>query len=146
MTIAPFDYDYWRDGQGVRDSAAWREQGLHWHGYTWRGTSADYGNEPARRDLSTDLPPKELADWPRKPGRCLRIAASTPEEMTDWLRGQWHAVRDQLGQEATAIDEEARFGRALYDLRCGGAVCWGGWLGSATVWHVAAVPTAAGCH
>lgn len=147
MDIPVFDYDaYWRDGDGVRDSTAWRDQGLHWHGYLWRGGAADYGDEPARRDLGTELPPKLLADWLRKPARTVRTTATTPEEMAEWLRNEWRKARSQLGPDATAIDETSRFGRALHDLRRGQPVCWGGWLGPSTFWHVAAIPTAAACH
>ncbi|ACZ00096.1 MULTISPECIES: hypothetical protein [Thermomonospora] len=147
MSIPAFDYDgYWRDGDGVRDSSLWRERGLHWHCHLWRGNASECEDESARRDPSTDLPPKELGDWLRKPARTIRLVGRTPEEVMEWLRGEWTAVRDQLGQESAAIDEEARFGRALYDLRLGQAVCWSGWLSGATFWHAAAVPTESNCH
>lgn len=147
VIVPDFDYDgFWRDGDGVKDSTRWKDAGLHWHGYVARLSSADYGNEGARRDLATELPPRELNDWLRKPARAISQTASTPEDMADWLRRQWLAVRDQLGQDVVEIDEERRFGMALYELRLGQVVCWGGWLNKSMVFHLAAVPTAAGCH
>lgn len=141
--IRPFDYDAWRSAP---PSTKWREAGLHWHGHLWRGSPEDYGNEGARRDLSTTLPPKVLADWLRKPAGTVKRVCFEPDQMLAWLREQWGEVRDQLGQEATGIDEDDRFGRADYGLRQGGIVCWGGWLHKQTFFHLAAVPTAQGCH
>lgn len=142
MGIQPFDFEYWRD----ETRQDWQRLGLHWHCHAWRGDADDYGDEQARRDPSTELPPQIIKQWLDKPARTIRRTVTTPEEAIAWLRAQWEPIRGQIGPEATAIPEETRFGTALYDLRTGNDVCWGFWLGASTHLHLAIVGTAAACH
>lgn len=119
--------------------------GLHWHCHSSRMDGQEYGDEPARQDLSTEYAPKLLRDWLRKPARTIRHVAATPEDGVRWLRSWWEPVRDQSG-EAHVVPDEVRFGRALYDLRCGNDLCWGFWLGGAVHLHLALVGTVEQCH
>ncbi|MFI0482741.1 hypothetical protein [Actinomadura sp. 9N215] len=143
MTVHPFDYDaYWRDQ--TRDD--WRKRGLHWHCYTSRMDGNAYGDDPARRDPNSELAPREIRDWLRKPPRAIRQMPASPEEAIRWLRAQWEPVKEQIGREATAISDETRFGTALYNLRCGNDVCWGFWLTASLHLHLAIVATDEKCH
>jgi len=142
VTTPAFTYDYWHD-QTRED---WKHLGLHWHCHSWRGDGRDYGDEPARRDPSTDLPPKVIAQWLDKPARTIRQVVPTPTDGIIWLRAQWQPIKDQIGPEVEAIPEDTRFGTALYDLRCGNNVCWGFWLNAASFLHLAIVGTNRTCH
>lgn len=142
MGSPAFGHDFWRDES--RDD--WKRLGLHWHCHAWRGDADAYGDETARRDLSTDLPPTIIRDWLGKPPRTVRHRARTPEDAIAWLRAQWEPIKGQVGELATAIPDETRFGLALYDLRCGNDVCWVYWLGTSSLLHLAVVATSRGCH
>lgn len=142
MTVRQFDHEYWRDQ--TRDD--WQKRGLHWHCYACRMDGNAYSDDPARRDLSSELAPREIRDWLRKPARAIRQTPMTPENAVAWLRNQWEPIKEQAGQEATAISDETRFGTVLYNLRCGNDVCWGFWLSASTHLHLAIVGTDEGCH
>ncbi|MFC5185207.1 hypothetical protein [Actinomadura harenae] len=140
--MATFDHDYWRDAS----PAIWERRGLHWHCHSSRMDGETYGNEAARRDPAMDHAPKVIRDWLRKPTRTIRCVATTPEDGIAWLRAQWTPIRDHIGQEADAIPDQVRFGRALHDLRSGNDVCWGHWLGGTTHLHLALIGTPETCH
>lgn len=145
MTVQHFDYEFWKDESRVD----WQRLGIHWHCHAWRGDSKDYGDEAARRDPTTELPPKVLKEWLQKPPRSIRQTAKVPEKAISWLRGEWDAIKGQvLNQDAGPMTEETRFGMALYDLRCGNDVCWGFWLGASagSYLHLAVVGTSTTCH
>ncbi|MEV4252386.1 hypothetical protein AB0J52_04365 [Spirillospora sp. NPDC049652] len=137
-----FDYDYWRDTTSV----IWKDRGLHWHCHSSRMDGETYGNEAARRDPATEHAPKVIRDWLRKPSRTIRHVATTPEDGITWLRGQWDPIKGQVGQEADAIPDAVRFGRALHDLSAGNDVCWAHWLNTSTHLHLALIATPQSCH
>lgn len=142
MTVHPFDYaTFWRT-----TGDQWRQRRLHWHCHSSRMDAATYGNEAARRDLGTELPPREIRDWLQKPATAVRHVARTPDEAVSWFADQWAPVKAQAGQEAEAIPDEVRLGIALHDLSVGNDVCWGFWLGTSAYLHLAVVGTDAGCH
>ncbi|MCP2334809.1 hypothetical protein [Actinomadura rupiterrae] len=137
-----FDHEYWRDAS----SMVWKKRGLHWHCHSSRMDGETYGNEAARRDLTTEHAPKVIRDWLRKPPRTIRHVARTPDDGLAWLRAQWDPIKAQVGREAEAVPDVVRFGRALHDLASGNDVCWGHWLAASTHLHFALVGTSDTCH
>ncbi|MFC5182789.1 hypothetical protein [Actinomadura harenae] len=137
-----FDWDGWEKTVPTE----WKDRRLHWHCHSCRMEGETYGNEAARRDLATEYAPKLIRDWLRKPVRTVRRVAMVPEDGVAWLREQWAPIRAQAGEEAEAIPDAARFGRAEHALRGGADVCWGFWLNGSTHLHLAIVGTSEACH
>ncbi|WP_093775090.1 hypothetical protein [Streptomyces sp. yr375] len=108
----------------------WRERSLHWHAYSWRGDGKRLGDSAARRSAAEDIVPFALKDWLLKPARLVRAAPTTPEEALHWLREQFGlcAPAMQPVSQRSFVSDADRFGRALYELRCGNDLSWGFWL------------------
>ncbi|NYI07171.1 hypothetical protein [Allostreptomyces psammosilenae] len=144
----PPDHEVWRTARPTR----WRELGLHWHAYSWRGDgmelviAEDSRRMPAVR--GNDLPPFVVKEWLDKPDRLIRAVLWTPEGGAQWLGKEFRAVADEMrpAEQRAFVSDERRFGMAEYELACGNDVVWGFWLGERTFLTLAVVgTTSAGC-
>jgi hypothetical protein len=64
VTIPAYDFDAALD----TEPTVWRERGLHYHAYSWRGDGKSMqDNETGRHDPATELPPVLIREWLRKP-------------------------------------------------------------------------------
>jgi hypothetical protein len=105
----------------------WRERGLHFHCYSWRGDGqAMQANETARNDPASDVPPLAVRGWLTRPARLLRDAPLTPEDAEAWLRAEYEQIAPQL--QGTTVGVEERMRIKLYDLRCGNDTVIAEWL------------------
>jgi hypothetical protein len=157
MSIQPFDYDYWMDTttaspckyRRLKDRTTWREAGAswHWHCYSRSMTGKEHGSDAERSRHDTDLAPRELRDWLRKPAGSLRLAAFAPDDALGWLRREWEPVKGAfLPPDAGHDGLHAHLGRAMYDLKIGNDVCWATWTSTSAYLHLAIIGTADGCH
>ncbi|GAA4079907.1 hypothetical protein [Actinomadura miaoliensis] len=144
MTTKPFDYEALLSTTPTR----WRELGLHWHCYTWRGTGEEWDDEAQRQDLSSSLPPTAVRGWLGKPARMMRAVEHTPESAVAWLRAQWTPLTpDALhGDPEGFLTSETRWRLALYDLRSGVDVYWTLWTTGPSLHAFAVIGTSTPCH
>lgn len=123
MTIAPFDHDYWRS---ERDD--WTHLGIAWRCFLTSCDGVTWAKDSVRRDPSSEAPPLQIREWLNKPSRLLKNRASTPADAIEWLRTQFELYAPQMyGQQASYVEPEVRFGRALHDLQVGSDVAWEFW-------------------
>ncbi|GAA3508384.1 hypothetical protein [Actinomadura keratinilytica] len=144
MTTRPFDYDAFLSSTPDR----WRELGLHWHCYGWRGTGEEWSDEAQRQDPSSFLPPTSVRDWLGKPARMLRAVEHTPEDALAWLRDQWTPLTSDAlhGDPHGFLTGETRWRLALCDLRNGADVYWTLWTAGPYLHAFAVIGTSASCH
>lgn len=130
MTLAAFDHEYWRT-----DRDDWTHLDVSWKCFLTTCDGVVFAKDSTRRDPSSDAPPLQIRDWLNKPAQLMKNRADKPEDAVEWLRTQFELYRPQMiGQQATYVDPETRFGRALHDLRVGNDVSWGFWVnGGATM-------------
>jgi hypothetical protein len=135
VTIAPFDYD----AALATVPTTWRDRGMHFHAYSWRGDGRAFlDNDAGRNDPGTELPPNMVHEWLRKPQRLLRGAFITPDEAAEWMRVRYTEVAGELaGDIADALPPDRRALYTLHDLRCGNDVVIGHWLRGGGFIHLA---------
>lgn len=123
-------YDSWRH----QEPTHWRERSLHWHAYSWRGDGKRLGDNAARRSAAESIAPFAHRDWLLKTDHLVRAAPCTPEDAVRWLREQFDGCAPAMrpAQQRSFVPYEDRFGRALYELRCGNDLSWGFWLDNAS--------------
>jgi hypothetical protein len=123
----------------VTEPTVWRERGLHYHAYSWRGDGKTMqDNETGRHDPATDLPPVLIREWLAKPQRLLRAAPLTPEDAARWLLAEYETVRPQLAGDIGEAITPAELARMkVYDLRCGNDVVIAHWLRGGGFVHLA---------
>lgn len=123
MSIPACDYD----AILASEPTTWRDRGVHYHAYSWRGDGkALQDNEQARADLAAEAPPMHVRDWLGKPQRLMRAAPLTPEDAAAWLRTEYQLIAAQL--QGTAVGVEERMRTKLHDLRCGNDTVIAEWL------------------
>lgn len=138
VTIIP-DFDY--GAMLAAEPTIWRERGLHYHAYSWRGDGkAMQENEVARADVGSELPPQPIRVWLRKPQRLLRAAPLTPEEAMAWLRAEYEPLAAQLaGDVGEFLPVAERMRLKIYDLRCGNDTVIEEWLRGGVLVHLAVI-------
>lgn len=141
MTFPSVDWDALLSSPSRR----WRERGLHWHCYTWRGSGKDWADDQARNSASAEVTPSMVRDWLKKPSKLIRATHSIPEDAVTWLRQVWTPVTQEALNESS-IDWEFRYKVALYDLRAGNDLSWGMWTRGPSMMSVGIVGTAERCH
>jgi len=144
VRIEPFDYD----AMPATAPTRWRDLGLHWHCYAWRGTGEDWNDEALRQDPASPLPPTQIRDWLAKPASMVRAVEHTPESAAEWLRGRWMPLtRDALyGDPEGFLTSDYRWALALYDLRSGADIYWTLWTKGPTIHALAVIGTSNACH
>lgn len=132
MSIPACDYDTILASQPT----TWRDRGLHYHCFSWRGDGKSMlDSEQARQDLSSEMPPTRVRDWLRKPARMLRTATTTPDDAAAWLRQEYEQVLPQLAGNVVGVEERSRL--QLYSLRCGNDTVVLEWLRGGTMIYLA---------
>lgn len=122
----------------------------HFHGYSWRGPTADLANEYARRSENPDfrtskLPPSFVRDW------FLRQPSATWEDVDpaiEWLSQGYRSVEDQIRNPADWFGLETRQQWVRKELENGQEVVWSLPLkGDVTAaWYVIVCPDRWGVH
>ncbi|MCW2901778.1 MAG: hypothetical protein JWO67_4043 [Streptosporangiaceae bacterium] len=127
----------------------WKLRGLHWHCYAQITDGRSYGNDRARRDRTTDLPPLVVREWLAKPDRLIRQSPRTPEDAVAWLQREFgrHASQMTRSQDGhvEGIPDETRWGAALHNLECGNDVPLAFWVNGGTSIVSLAVVAVADC-
>lgn len=143
VTVPPFDYD----AMYAKEPTVWKERGLHWHCYSWRGSGADWANDSLRHSDSADITPSAVRAWLRKNPRLIRTTCSTPEEAADWAMTQWTRARaEALTPVPDWISDDNHRRAVLYDLRCGNDLAKGLWVKGPSMVSWGVVGTSDGCH
>lgn len=143
VTVPVFDYD----AMYATEPTVWKERGLHWHCYSWRGTGKDWADDALRHNDQADITPSMVRAWLRKNPRLIRATCSTPEEAAAWSMDQWRRARAEAltpVPEWYADDSQER--RTLYDLRSGTDLAKGLWVKGPSMVSWGVVGTADRCH
>ncbi|TDC58583.1 hypothetical protein E1281_01130 [Actinomadura sp. KC345] len=143
VTIPTFDYD----AMYATEPTVWRERGLHWHCYSWRGTGRDWADDKMRADDQAEITPSAVRAWLRKNPRLIRATFSTPEDAAAWSLEQWSKARAEaltpVPEWVTDANQEAM---TVYDLRCGTDVSKGLWVKGPSMVSWSVVGTSDRCH
>jgi hypothetical protein len=143
MTIPTFDYD----AAFASTPSLWRDEGLHWHGYTWRGPGRDFADDRLRHDAASEVTPSIVRDWLKKNPRLIRATFTTPEQAAEWLREQWEpVVRDALYPVPDWMKGDSRYQCAIHEMAAGGDISWGLWVKGQSMVSMSVVGTPDGCH
>lgn len=139
-TIPPFDVD----AMVAKEPSTWRERGLHFHCYMWRGAGTSLMKDAERRDPASDLPPERTREWLRKPRRLQLATPPDPETATAWLLERFEAAAPDIkGSYPGGDDPGFRRRLALYQLRSGADITWGFWLRGSQFLHLTVLAIAA---
>ena len=143
VTIPAFDYA----AMYRQEPTVWRELGLHWHAYSWRGDGRTWADDAQRGSDTADVTPTAVRDWLKRPGRQIRGTFATPEEAAAWVVENWTRARaEALTPVPEWVDEAEQAAAVLYTLRCGNDISRGVWVRGQSMFSFAMVGTSGGCH
>ncbi|WP_344903887.1 hypothetical protein [Actinomadura meridiana] len=143
VTVPPFDYE----AMYAKEPTVWREKGLHWHCYSWRGNGKDWGDDKLRHDDQADITPSMVRGWLRKNPRLIRLTCSTPEEAAAWSMQEWTRARaEALTPVPDWITDESQERMALHDLRSGNDLAKGLWVKGPSMVSWGIIGTSEHCH
>lgn len=142
VTIPTFDYA----SMYAQTPTVWRDRGLHWHAYSWRGTGREWADDAQRGSHSADVTPTAVRDWLKRPSRQIRATHATPDDAAAWVLENWTRARNEALNPVPEWAEDERLAATLYTLRCGNDVSNALWVRGPSIVSWTVVGTSDGCH